>query len=313
MRAAERYAERVALLVRVLPFLGDERDLALKGGTAINLFHRGMPRLSVDLDLTFLPVTDREASLSGIDRRLRQIATAIGRRIPGSHARPVLDPRTQTVTKVIVQRSRAQVKLEVTPVLRGCVYAPETRDVHRSVEDRFGYARAQLVSFPDLYAGKLVAALDRQHPRDLFDIRELLANEGIDERTRQAFLAYLISHDRPIAEVLEARPKDLRATCRTEFEGMTSDATSTNVEDLDGTRAALVRELVDGMPRTHRVFLASFKRGEPDWDLTGVPQIRDLPAVRWKQATLDRMTPGGRARRRAPGCRSRPPPSVKGS
>ena len=183
MRAAERYAERVALLVRALPFLGAERDLALKGGTAINLFHRGMPRLSVDLDLTFLPVADREASLS-----------------------------------------------------------------------------------------------------------------GIDERTRQAFLAYLISHDRPIAEVLEARPKGLRATFRTEFEGMTSNATSTNVEDLDATRTALVRELVDGMPRTHRVFLASFKRGEPDWDLTGVPQIRDLPAVRWKQANLDRMTPGSRAR-----------------
>ena len=160
LRAAERYAERVALLVRVLPLLGDERDFALKGGTAINLFHRGMPRLSVDLDLTFLPVADREMSLDAIEIRLRRIATAIEQGIPGSHARPVLDPRTQVVTKVIVQRGRAQVKLEVTPVLRGCVYAPETRDVHRSVEDKFGYARAQLVSFSDLYAGKLVAACD---------------------------------------------------------------------------------------------------------------------------------------------------------
>jgi predicted nucleotidyltransferase component of viral defense system len=296
MRAAERYAERVALLVRVLPLLTDERDFALKGGTAINLFHRGMPRLSVDLDLTFLPVADRETSLDAIDVRLRRIATAIEHGIPGSHARPVLDVRTQTVTKVIVQRGHAQVKLEVTPVLRGCVYAPEFRDVHRFVEDRFGYARAQLVSFPDLYAGKLVAALDRQHPRDLFDVRELLANEGIDERTRQAFLAYLISHDRPIAEVLEARPKDLRATFRTEFEGMTSDATTATVEDLIAARTALVHDLVAGMPRAHRAFLIGFKRGEPDWGLTGVPQIRDLPAVRWKQANLDRMTPSSRAR-----------------
>lgn len=77
---------------------------------------------------------------------------------------------------------------------------------------------------------------------------------------------------------------------------MTSDATTTTVEDLDATRTALVHELVDGMPRTHRVFLAGFKRVEPDWDLTGVPQIRDLPAVRWKRANLDRMTPGSRAR-----------------
>jgi hypothetical protein len=152
------------------------------------------------------------------------------------------------------------------------------------------------VSFADLYAGKLVAALDRQHPRDLFDTRELLANEGIDERMRQAFLAYLICHDRPIAEVLEARPKDLRATFRTEFEGMTSMATTATIEDLIATRTALVHELVDGMPGPHRAFLTGFKRGEPDWDLTGVPQIRDLPAVRWKQANLDRMTPGSRAR-----------------
>ncbi|MBW6457134.1 MAG: nucleotidyl transferase AbiEii/AbiGii toxin family protein [Trueperaceae bacterium] len=174
----------MALLVHVLPLLGDERDFALKGGTAINLFHRGMPRLSVDLDLTFLPIADREASLGAIEVRLRRIATAIEHGIPGSHARPVLDVRTQTV----------------------------------------------------------------------------------------------------------------RASFRTEFEGMTSDATTATTEDLIATRTALVRELVAGMPHTHRAFLTGFKRGEPDWDLTGVPQIRDLPAVRWKQANLDRMTPGSRAR-----------------
>lgn len=296
MPAAERYAERVALLVRVLPLLADEQDLALKGGTAINLFHRPMPRLSVDLDLTFLPAAEREASLEAIDLSLTRIATAIGRTIPGSHARAVPDPRTQTVTKVIVQRGRAQVKLEVTPVLRGCVYGPEVRDVHPVVEQRFGYARVQLVSFPDLYAGKLVAALDRQHPRDLFDVRELLAHEGIDERTRRSFLAYLVSHDRPIAEVLEARPKDLRATFRSEFDGMTSDAAASTVEDLVATRTELVRTLVAGMPVAHRSFLVGFKRGEPDWGLTGIPQIQDLPAIRWKQANLDRMTPTRRAR-----------------
>ena len=128
MRAAERYTERVALLVRVLPLLADEEDFALKGGTAINLFHPGIPRLSADLNLTFLPVADREASLAAIDLRLRRIATAIGQGIPRSHAQPVHDPRTHTVTKVIVQRGRAQATLEVTPVVNGCVYEPETRD-----------------------------------------------------------------------------------------------------------------------------------------------------------------------------------------
>ncbi|WP_436162846.1 nucleotidyl transferase AbiEii/AbiGii toxin family protein [Mesorhizobium sp. LjRoot246] len=63
--------------------------------------------------------------------------------------------------------------------LRGCVFAPETRHVSAAVEDRFGFAEIQVVSFADLYSGKIMAALDRQHPRDLFDIRDLLANEGI--------------------------------------------------------------------------------------------------------------------------------------
>ncbi len=295
MSVADRYADRVGLLVRVLPLLAAEKDFALKGGTAINLFHRGMPRLSVDLDLTFLPVADRETSLAAIGAALRRLAAAIERSIPDSHARPVADLRTETLTKVVVQRFRAQVKLEVTPVSRGCVYEPETRDVHDVVAHTFGFASARLVSFHDLYAGKLLAALDRQHPRDLFDVRGLLDNEGIDDRLRQAFLAYLISHDRPIAELLEARPKDLGATFRTEFVGMTSAGYTVTLDELVTTRAALVEEMVSAMPMTHREFLIGFKRGEPDWDLTGVPQIRDLPAVRWKQTNLDRMASAHRA------------------
>ena len=52
-----------------------------------------------------------------------------------------------------------KIKIEVTPVLRGCVYDPEMRSVSPTVEARFGFAEIQVVSFADLYAGKLVAAL----------------------------------------------------------------------------------------------------------------------------------------------------------
>jgi predicted nucleotidyltransferase component of viral defense system len=78
------------------------------------------------------------------------------------------------------------------------VYEPELLTVSRSVEETFGFAEVRVVSFADLYGGKIVAALDRQHPRDLFDVRELLANEGIDETLRRAFLVYLLSHNRPM-------------------------------------------------------------------------------------------------------------------
>ncbi len=91
----------------------------------------------------------------------------------------------------MVRADGVQIKIEVTPVLRGCVYEPELRSVSDAVERQFGFAEMQLVSFSDLYAGKIVAALDRQHPRDHFDVRDLLANEGIDDALRKAFIVYL--------------------------------------------------------------------------------------------------------------------------
>jgi hypothetical protein len=106
------------------------------------------------------------------------------------------------VSKIFVEVDGVRIKIEVTPVLRGCVYEPKPRSVSAAVEDQFGFAEIQVVSFADLYAGKLVAALDRQHPRDLFDVRDLLANEGIGEDLRKAFVVYILSHSRPMAEVL---------------------------------------------------------------------------------------------------------------
>ena len=66
MPADERYRRQVALLVRVLPLIAQEKCFALKGGTAINLFIRNLPRLSVDIDLAYLPVSDREDMVAGM-------------------------------------------------------------------------------------------------------------------------------------------------------------------------------------------------------------------------------------------------------
>lgn len=130
-------------------------------------------------------------------------------------------PRAEQVTtKLIVQIADAQIKIEVTPVLRGCVYELTTMSVTARVEEQFGFAEMPVVSFPDLYAGKIVAALDRQHPRDLFDVRDLLANEGIDDKLRKAFIVYLVSHDRPMSEVLAPPRLEISAEYKRGFEGM---------------------------------------------------------------------------------------------
>jgi hypothetical protein len=257
----------------------------LKGGTAINLFVRNMPRLSVDIDLTYLPVSSREESLAAIDAAMRRIVARIRKALPKAVITPMTTLPEKAVIKLLVRSSDVQVKIEVTPVLRGCVYEPELRRVSSLVENAFGFAEIHVVSFADLYAGKLVAALDRQHPRDLFDVRDLLANEGIDDALRRAFIVYLISHNRPMPEVLNPIRKPLTQEFHKGFAGMTTQPVA--IEDLETAREALITSIVGNMPEPHRRFLVSFERGEPDWILLQIPAASDLPAVRWRQRNLD--------------------------
>ena len=290
MAFSDTYRKQVALLVRALPAVAAERCFALKGGTAINLFVRDLPRLSVDIDLTYVPVQSRPESLASIDAAMKRIAAALRASIRGAQ---VTEQRVDgMVGKLFVRADGVQIKIEVTPVTRGCVYDPVERTVTPSVEAEFGFAEIQVVSFADLYAGKIVAALDRQHPRDLFDVRALLANEGITPELRRAFIAYLISHNRPMAEVLAPRFKDLADEYARGFIGMTLEPVE--VAELEKARTDLVAVMVGDMPQDHRRFLVSFERGRPDWHLLGLGGVKDLPAVLWRQRNLDSLDANAR-------------------
>jgi predicted nucleotidyltransferase component of viral defense system len=286
MPFADIYRRQVALLIRILPLIAEEEGLALKGGTAINLFIRNAPRLSVDIDLTYVPVQPRPESLAAIDAALGRIIDRAKKSIRGAQ---IMQTRIEGArTRLLVRAEGVQTKIEVTPVLRGCVYRPDLRGVAEVVEETFGFAEMPIVSFADLYAGKLLAALDRQHPRDFFDVRDLLANEGIDDALRRAFIVYLISHDRPMHEVLRARRKDISEEFLHGFNGMTENPIT--IEELVAAREAMIAGIVGKMPIAHRKFLISFERGEPDWNLLGLPAAADLPAVKWRQINLDTLT-----------------------
>ena len=289
----EMYQRQVRLLIRVLPHVAEEVCFALKGGTAINLFMRDMPRLSVDIDLTYLPVAPRDESLLAIDAALKRIAERIRTNLRGAQITASTTTPENAVIKLLVRHDGAQVKIEVTPVLRGCVYEPELRSVATSVEEEFGFAEIQVVSFADLYAGKIVAALDRQHPRDFFDIRYLLAGEGIGSALRRAFIVYLLSHNRPMAEILAPVLKSITDEFLRGFVGMTSQLVS--IEELEATRSVLITAVVREMPVAHRHFLMSFEGGKPEWELLDVPGALNLPAVRWRQHNLDLLSARDRA------------------
>lgn len=293
MPVDESYRKQVSLLLKVVPLVAKETVFALKGGTAINLFLRNMPRLSVDIDLTYLPVRDRASSLKEIDAAMRRIAKEVERGIRGAKVSASAPKGEKSITKLIVRADSAQIKIEVTPVLRGCVYEPTVKSVSERVEAEFGFAEMSIVSFADLYAGKIVAAFDRQHPRDLYDIRDLLRYEGIDDKLRKAFIVYLISHDRPMAEVLAPERLDISAEYKRGFEGMVHDPVTLN--ELLKAREDLISGIVGKMPEHHKRFLVSVKRGEPDWALLDLPDVKGLPAVRWKLENLAKLSNEKRA------------------
>lgn len=86
---SENYKAQVNLLLQILPYVAKEEIFALKGGTAINLFVREMPRLSVDIDLTYIPVDSREIALQNIEEALNRIKTDIIKNLSDMRVHPV--------------------------------------------------------------------------------------------------------------------------------------------------------------------------------------------------------------------------------
>lgn len=287
MAQNQTFSDQVQLLVNVLPSVATQPCFALKGGTALNLFVRDLPRLSVDIDLAYLPIADREASLAGIDIALENIAAEITRTIPNVRVNPSFVHGTDKRIKLLVSRDDITIKVEVTPVLRGSVYESEIRETSPRVQAQFGYAQIQLLSFEDLYAGKLCAALDRQHPRDLYDVKFLLENEGISEKLKDAFIVYLLGHPRPMSELIKPRFKDIEAIYHKEFSGMTVDEVS--LESLLQTRSEMITQLHSALTEKDKQFLLAVKRGDVDWNDFAVPDVRHLPAIKWKLHNLNQM------------------------
>ena len=295
--ARERYMAQVRLLTRTLPFIAEDPVFALKGGTAINLFHRDMPRLSVDADLVYLPLQDWQESLAGIDAALQRLTQRVERSLRG--ARVHTAGRTDEV-RLEIRHGNAAVKVETSPVMRGTVQPPETRRVTPRVEDAFGFAEMTLVAFEDLFAGKLVAALDRQHPRDLYDVRLLFEHEGLTDELFRTFLVYVASSNRPPHELLDPRRVDIEPVFHAEFAGMTVDPLP--LAELEAARERLVTELRGRLDDNAMRFLLSLHDGAPDFDAIGLPQAAALPAVRWKLLNLERLRtsdPKKHARQRA--------------
>jgi len=282
------YFRQAQLMLRVLPHVAAEECFALKGGTAINLFVRDMPRLSVDIDLTYLPLEPRDAALVNIGNALRRIAAGIRRTVAGATVQESQSGGAGHVSKLFVSAAGATIKIEPNPVLRGTVFPPEERELSEQAEELFELsATARTLAVADLYGGKLCAALDRQHPRDIFDIKILMENEGITDDIRTAFVVYLASHDRPMSELLDPNLKDLHRVFEQEFAGMAAEVIE--CDELVAARADFIRTIRKALTNNEKKFLLSMKQGMPEWDLLSVENVDQLPAIQWKLINIQRM------------------------
>jgi predicted nucleotidyltransferase component of viral defense system len=281
------YVATARLLTEIAPIVFASGLFALKGGTAINLFLRDMPRLSVDLDLV---VTDhrlhRAQALAAINEALRTVRERLAKR--GFRIRTV-SASDMGETKLLVQREDLIVKIEVNTVIRGAVHPTQTRALTAAASDALmADLELPLLSSEDIYGGKLVAAMDRQHPRDLFDIKELFAHSGITPAIRRAFVVYLASHNRTLHEVLFPPLKDLQLAYEGSFAGMTTEPVS--LKALIEVRERLFRELPAALDASEREFLRTLVRAQPDWSLLGIPHLEELPAIRWRLQNLEQLS-----------------------
>lgn len=280
------FRNQVLLLLEVIEDAVRDECVALKGGTAINLFCLNMPRLSVDIDLAYLPINTRDEFIADLKRIFEEMASKISRRGLIVEIKSTTD---NTPKSLVVKNAATNIKVEINLVLRGCVYPPVTRKLSEKAAQEMGVAvSVNTLSVEDLYAGKFCAALDRQHPRDLFDVMTYFQNNHITSTLKNAFLVYLMSGSRPISEMIQPNRLDKRVSFEKEFVGMTD--VPVTYEELEAARETLISSIDAALTDKDRLFLISFKSGSPDWSLLELNNIDAMPAIRWKQQNIARMS-----------------------
>ena len=289
------YRAQVDLLLNILPQVAKEEGLALKGGTAINLFVRDMPRLSVDIDLTYISrQDDRTTALQNISAALDRIEERIKGSIELISINRVPADQGQDV-KLNCQTPQAHIKIEVNTTTRGILFPDRMMPVTEVVQNEFKkFAAIKVVSQAELYGGKICAALDRQHPRDIFDIHYLLNKEGFSHDIKQGFLFFLLSHARPMHELISPHRQDQKHAFENQFSGMTIEPFT--YENYEEVREKLILEINKSLTEDDKKFLLTFKKGEPQWELIKLDSLQHFPAIKWKLQNIQALAQNNKAK-----------------
>jgi predicted nucleotidyltransferase component of viral defense system len=273
------YKEQVRLLLRMLPVIFREEDFSIHGGTAINLFIKNLPRYSVDVDLTYIPLAPREESLAEINKKLAVISQQLQRAIPGINIRPVPN-------KLLCTLGRSTVKIEVNGIKRGIIGSTIEMPLCNKAQAEFEmYCKARIVPLEQLYGGKIAAALSRQHPRDLFDYNYMEPHK-IDGLKR-GFMFALLGSDKPFIESLSPNSINQQGALENQFRGMT-DIPFT-YENYESAREHLIAFINAILNEEDKAFLVSFEEGKPQWENSAYSDFKDFPSVQWKLLNVNKL------------------------
>ena len=277
----DRYRKQVALLIRIMPSVYKIKEFAVHGGTAINLFHRNLLRYSVDIDVTYIPIENRQQSLASINQKLLEVKKNIEKTIPG-----VVVKHKPDVWKLLCTLGDATVKIEVNATKRGIIGDVVELPLCEKARNEFSMGcKARTVSFSQLYGGKITAALSRQHPRDLFDCK-YMELQSFDD-VKNGFMLCLLGSDKPIIESLQPHDIDQTEALENQFQGMTE--TPFGYEDYLESRTALLSLVNGGLTITDKEFLLSFEQGEPDWNKCCAGDLSQYPSVQWKLLNIGKL------------------------
>ena len=280
----DTYKKQVALLIDILLEIAKEDVFALHGGTAVNLFHLNMPRLSVDIDLTFVPFSDnRNEDLNKIRQSLEFVKSRL--KITFPHIRFEDEKRAEEELKLLCTKDNATVKVEVNQINRGLIAEPCTKILCSRAEEEFNrFCEIKTVSVGQLWGGKINAALERQHPRDIFDVKNMLQEIGFTEEIKQGFLFFLLCGKRPIDEVLNPNFTNQKVIFDSQFSGMTNEEFT--YKEFERIREELVLLIQKTLNQNDREFLLSFAAGNPDWKDFDYSKY---PAIKWKQLNINKL------------------------
>ncbi len=273
------YLNTVRILMQILNIVNQYKMFALKGGTAINLFYDELPRLSLDIDLVYLPLNDRKIALSDINKQLLSIKEKIEKSL---HYKTLfIDDKYKLITK----NNYYDIKIEPNIIIRGTVLSVNKLELNEKAQNVLELnTMIQCLNYYELFAGKIIAALDRQHPRDLFDIHRMFSkNIEFNEQFQKLIIIYLLQSNRPTNELFNPNPINIELLYKTQFVGLANIQVS--LDELLLARKKLINKIQTVVLKQHYDFIEKFISTRGKCDLDGM-HISKYPGIKWKIKNL---------------------------